>query len=208
MREAEDTILYHLSKSTQYHLTEEQVVANCRVSRTEDLYQLLCHFIGNRNNYFQALSAVSKYILTPFMLNALFSLCNINRDPSSTTNLSNSPILLFIRNVIRNNETEKKMCIQSAWCKDASDTKAIDLDKVFTILIDQSKEGMDSVTPAIVSLAFVLLKTKDCPELNAIGIGFLEKFVKKRFIFGQGIVKEIVHLMIVNQDCSQYVGKI
>ncbi|XP_037050583.1 Fanconi anemia group I protein isoform X1 [Bradysia coprophila] len=182
MREAEETILYHLSKSTQYQLTEDQVVANCR-----------------------ALSAVSKYILTPFMLNALFSMCNINRDPSSTTTLSNSPILLFIRNVIRNNETEKKMCAQSAWCKDASDTYAVDLDKIFAILIDQSREGMDSVTPGIVSLAFVLLKTKDCPELNAIGIGFLEKFVKKRFIFGQGIVKEIVHLMIVNQDCSQYV---
>lgn len=32
LREAEETILYYLSKSTQYNLTEEQVVANCRVS--------------------------------------------------------------------------------------------------------------------------------------------------------------------------------
>lgn len=99
------------------------------------------------------------------------------------------------------------MTKQSAWCKDASDTYTIDLNKIFAILIDQSKEGSDSVTPGIVSLAFVLLKTKDCPELNAIGINFLEKFVKKRFIFGQGIVNEIVNLMIVNQDCSQYVGR-
>lgn len=141
------------------------------------------------------------------MLNSLLSMCNINRDPSSTTVLSNSPIQLFLRNVIKNNETEKKMCKQSAWCKDISDKYTIDLNKVFSILIDQSKEGMDSVTPGIVSLAFVLLKTKDSPELNAIGINFLEKFVKKRFIFGPGIVKEIVNLVNVNQDCSQFVGK-
>lgn len=32
VRDSEETILYHLSKSTQYNLTEEQVVANCRVS--------------------------------------------------------------------------------------------------------------------------------------------------------------------------------
>lgn len=32
MREAEETILYYLSKSTQYNITEEQIVANCRVS--------------------------------------------------------------------------------------------------------------------------------------------------------------------------------
>lgn len=99
------------------------------------------------------------------------------------------------------------MCTKSAWCKDISDTYTIDLNKIFSILIDQSKESSDAVTPGIVSLAFVLLKAKDSPELNTIGMSFLEKFVKKRFIFGQGIVKEIVHLMIVNQDCPQYVGK-
>lgn len=160
------------------------------------------------------------------MINSLLSMCNVNRDPSSTTVLSNSPILLFLRNVIKNNEMEKKMCKQSIWCKDVSDKYTIDVNKIFSLLIDQSKEGMDSVTPGfilkifflnfvfksliligIVSLAFVLLKTKDCPELNAIGINFLEKFVKKRFIFGPGIVKEIVNLMVVNQDCSQFVGK-
>lgn len=32
LREAEETILYYLSKSTQYLITEEQVVAQCRVS--------------------------------------------------------------------------------------------------------------------------------------------------------------------------------
>lgn len=159
-------------------------------------------------NIFQALSPTPKYILTPFMLNSLFSMCNGNRDPSSTTTLSNSPILLFIRNVIKNNEIEKKMCKQSAWCKDTSINQSVDLNKIFMVLIDQSKEGTDSVTPGIVSLAFVLLKTKDNPELNVIGINFLEKFVKKRFIFGKGIVKEIINLMIVNQDCIQYIGKI
>lgn len=134
-------------------------------------------------------------------------MCNGNRDPSSTSILCNSPILLFIRNVIKNNEIEKKLCKQSAWCRDTSDTSAIDLNKIFAVLIDQSNEGMDSVTPGIVSLAFVLLKTKDNPELNVIGINFLEKFVKKRYRFGPGIVQEIVNLMIVNQDCIQYVGK-
>ncbi|KAJ6650095.1 Fanconi anemia group I protein [Pseudolycoriella hygida] len=182
LREAEETILYYLSKSTQYHLTEDQIVAHCRT-----------------------LASTPKYILDPFILNALFSMCNINRDPSSTSVLSNSPILSFIRNVIKNNETEKKMCKQSAWCKDTSDTYVTNLDKIFTILIDQSKDGVDSFTPGIVSLAFVLLKSKDSPELNALGMNFLEQFVKKRFIFGKGIVKEIVNLMIVNQDCSQYV---
>lgn len=135
-------------------------------------------------------------------------MCNVNRDPTSTTILCNSPILLFLRNVIKNNETEKKWCKESAWCKETSETYIIDLNKIFSILIDQNKEGVDSVTPAIVSLAFVLLKTKDSPELNTIGINLLEDFVKKRFIFGPGIVKEIVNLMIVNQSSSQYVGKI
>lgn len=141
------------------------------------------------------------------MLNALLSMCNGNRDPSSATALTTSPILSFIRNVIKNNEIEKKMCKESAWCRDTLDRYTIDLNKMFMILIHQSKEGMDSVTPGIVTLAFSLLKTKDNPELNGIGTNFLETFVKKRFIFGPGIVKEITNLMLVNQDCDQYVGE-
>lgn len=35
IREAEETILYYLSKSSQYNLTEDQIVANCRVSIKE-----------------------------------------------------------------------------------------------------------------------------------------------------------------------------
>lgn len=99
------------------------------------------------------------------------------------------------------------MCKQSAWCKDASDTYTIDLDKILSLLIDQCKAGTDAVTPGVVSLAFVLLKTKDSPELHTIAVNFLEQFLKKRYMFGPGIVKEIVNLMIVNQECSQYVGE-
>lgn len=144
-------------------------------------------------------------ILTPFVLSAILSMTTANREPDSR--LSSSVLLPFIRSVIRNNEEESTLSDYSVWCRDSLQRKRVDLEQLFTVLIDQNKDGKDTVTPGLVNLVFVLLKTKNCPQLNDLAIGFLTKFIRKRFVFGQGIVKRLAEWMIVEQDQKQYSGK-
>lgn len=138
-------------------------------------------------------------------MSSILSMARINRDPDNR--LSSSAVLPYLRNVIANNEDEKEMLNTSAWCRDTLQTKQVNLEQIFTVLIDQNKEGKDVVTPGLVNLAFTLLRAKDAPKLHALGISFLQKFVRKRFIFGQGIVKHIADWMILEQDAHQYSGE-
>lgn len=80
--------------------------------------------------------AVPRYILSPFFLSAMLTMCNINRFPESKS-LSSSSILPFLRNAIRNVEIEKEMWQQSAWCHDALGQAPLNLDKIMNLLIDQ-----------------------------------------------------------------------
>lgn len=130
---------------------------------------------------------------------------NINRDPDLP--LSQSILLPLLKQIIKNNEDEKELLKKSAWFRDTLQTKNIDLIQIFTILIDQNKDGKDIITPGLVNLSFILLKAKNSSKLNTIAITFLQKFIKKRFIFGQGIVKNLTEWMITDQDSIQYSGK-
>lgn len=65
---------------------------------------------------------------------------------------------------------------------------------------------MDIVTSGLVGLAFVLLKTHTNTDMQAISINFLEKFIKKRFIFAQGIVQRLSQFLFANQQAFQYAG--
>lgn len=69
-----------------------------------------------------------------------------------------------------------------------------------------SKDGLEIVTPGLVWLAFAMLKSSNCSTLHSMAIGFLEKFVKKRFIFGQGVVKNLVVFQLADLDAVQYTG--
>lgn len=42
--------------------------------------------------------------------------------------------------------------------------------------------------------------------MHSISINFLEKFVKKRFIFAQGIVQRLSQFLFTNQRAFQYAG--
>lgn len=70
-----------------------------------------------------------------------------------------------------------------------------------------SKEGADVVTAGIVGLSFVLLKATQNEQLNNLGIHFLEEFLKKRHIFGSGIVKNLKEFLFADQSAPQYAGK-
>ncbi|KNC26166.1 hypothetical protein FF38_06697 [Lucilia cuprina] len=179
LREAEETILHHLSYCTQYKINEIQ----------------MCIVIRN-------FLAMPDVLLTPFVLSAILSMTTANREPDAR--LSSSVLLPFMRSVIRNNEEESTLSDYSVWCRDSLQRKRVDLDQLFTVLIDQNKDGKDTVTPGLVNLVFVLLKTKNNPKLNELAIGFLTKFIRKRFVFGQGIVKRLAEWMIVEQDQNQY----
>ncbi|KAM7345711.1 Fanconi anemia complementation group I [Cochliomyia hominivorax] len=179
LREAEETILHHLNYCTQFKINEIQMTI------------VLRNFL-----------AMPDVILTPFVLSAILSMTTANREPDSR--LSSSVLLPFIRSVIRNNEEESTLSDYSVWCRDSLQRKRVDLEQLFTVLIDQNKDGKDTVTPGLVNLVFVLLKTKNCPQLNQVAIGFLTKFIRKRFVFGQGIVKRLAEWMIVEQDQYQY----
>lgn len=144
-------------------------------------------------------------ILTPFMLSAIISMTAINRDPESAR-FSSCILLPFLRNVIRNNEEEQTLAQYSVWCRDTLQRKHVDLLQVFTVLIDQNKDGKDVVTPGLVNLAFTLLKAHNAPKLNTLAITFLTKFIRRRFMFGQGIIKRIAEWMVVDQEQNQFSG--
>lgn len=143
-------------------------------------------------------------ILTPFVISAILSVSSANREPDSR--LSSSVLLPFLRSVIRHNHDENVLSEYSVWCRDSLQRKHVDLEQIFTVLIDQNKDGKDTITPGLVNLAFVLLKAKNSPALNQLAINFLTKFIRKRFVFGQGIIKKLAEWMVVEQDQNQFSG--
>lgn len=180
IRESEETILHHLSYCTQYKISEIQV---CCVLRN--------------------LSSLPELVLKPFVLSAFLSLTIINREPESSR-LSHSYILSILKTAIKCNEEEKDLKGRSGWARGVLKNKSLDLEVMLNILIDQNKEGKDVITPGLVNLMFLLLKSNNTPKLNTIAINFLARFIRKRFIFGQGIVKKLADWMIVEQDSPQY----
>ncbi|XP_017093956.2 Fanconi anemia group I protein homolog [Drosophila bipectinata] len=179
LREAEETILHHLNYCTMYKLNEQNLVIMLR-------------------NF----SHMPDVVLTPFMLSAIISMTSINRDPESARN-SHSILLPFLRNVINNNEEERTLADYSVWYRDTLQRKQVDLQQVFNVLIDQNKDGKDVITPGLVHLVFSLLKSHST-KLHTLAITFLTKFIRKRFIFGQGIIKLVSEWMIVFQDQNQF----
>lgn len=106
-------MLYHLSNCTEFCLTEKDITT-----------------------HFRTLASNPRYILTPFIISALLTMCKINRDLDSTR-LSSSATLQFLRSVIRNNENECEMAKKSAWSRLVLEESVVDMDKIYTILIDQ-----------------------------------------------------------------------
>lgn len=84
----------------------------------------------------QALATTPRYLLTPFLICALLTMCNINRYLDSTR-LASSAALPFLRTVIRNNERERELCKNSAWCRHTSEQNVVEMQKILTILIEQ-----------------------------------------------------------------------
>lgn len=144
-------------------------------------------------------------ILTPFVISAILSMSSANREPDSR--LSSSVLLPFLRSVIKHNHDEGILSDYSVWCRDSLQRKQANLEQIFTVLIDQNKDGKDTITPGLVNLSFVLLKAKNSPQLNQLAIGFLTKFIRKRFVFGHGIIKKLAEWMVVEQEQNQYSGK-
>lgn len=180
MQQVQETILYHLSNSTEFTLNEKDVVT-----------------------VFRNIANTPHYLLTPFMISALLTLSKVNRQPD-IVRLSTSAILPFLRKVIQNNELEKEMSHHSLWCRQTFNRNTVAIDNIIMILIDQSITGLEVVTPGVVALAFTLLKAKKQPDLNLLGMNFLQKFLKKRYIFGQGILKQLSELMFASQEAAQF----
>lgn len=66
-------------------------------------------------------------------------MCKINRNLDSAR-LSSSTTLQFLRGVIRNNERERELSKTSAWCRLALEESVVDIEKTYSILIDQRYE--------------------------------------------------------------------
>lgn len=144
-----------------------------------------------------------KYILTPFLLSALLTICNVSRYLESAR-LSGSSALPFLRTVIQNNEKELELCENSAWFRDTLEHHPADVAKLNSILIQQSKE--DIFTPGLVGLAFVLLKTPQYSAINVTGIHFIEEIVKVRYQLGYGILRNLKEFLFADQGAAQYGG--
>lgn len=145
-------------------------------------------------------------VLTPFVISAILAMSISNREPNMR--LSTSVLLPVLCKIIHHNEQERQLSNYSVWCRDSLHHQQIDLEQIFAVLINQNKDGRETVTPGLVNLAFTLLRYRNNPEIQQLAIKFLTKFIRKRFIFGQGIVKKLTEWMVVEQDQNQYAGNI
>ncbi|XP_053673682.1 Fanconi anemia group I protein [Anopheles nili] len=181
MREAEETILYHLSNVTEFRVDESQTVAM---------------FKPFQNN--------PEVLLTPFFVAALLAMSRINRQPD-TTDVVSSPIMAFLIKLIAISEKEREMCTQSAWCQGRIETYTVArIEQLFSVLTDNSQEGKEVVTPGLIHLAFALLLTKKQTKLHGIAINFFQLFIKKRFIFGNGIIAKIKKYLFADLEETQF----
>uniref|UniRef100_A0A182TNZ2 Fanconi anemia group I protein n=1 Tax=Anopheles melas TaxID=34690 RepID=A0A182TNZ2_9DIPT len=181
IREAEETILFHLSNVTEFRVDEAQTVAM---------------FKPFQNN--------PEVLLTPFLVGALLAMSKINRQPD-TTDVVSSPIMAFLIKLIAISEQEREMCSQSAWCRGRIEPSVIArIDQLFGILTENSQEGKEVVTPGLINFAFALLLAKKQPKLHAIAINFFQLFIKRRFIFGSGIIAKIKKYLFADLEESQF----
>uniref|UniRef100_A0AAG5DEU5 Fanconi anemia group I protein n=1 Tax=Anopheles atroparvus TaxID=41427 RepID=A0AAG5DEU5_ANOAO len=181
IREAEETILYHLSNVTEFRVDEAQIVSM---------------FKPFQNN--------PEVLLTPFFVGALLAMSRINRMPD-TSDVVSSPIMAFLIKLIAISEKERDMCAQSAWCRGRIDmTAASRIDQLFGVLTDNSQEGKEVVTPGIIHFAFALLLAKRQTKLHSIAINFFQVFIKRRFIFGNGILAKIKKYLFADLEETQF----
>ncbi|XP_055593420.1 Fanconi anemia group I protein-like [Uranotaenia lowii] len=181
VREAEETVLYHLSNVSEFRLDESQVVA-----------------------MFKTFQNMPEFLLTPFVLSALVAMSKINRTPD-TTKVVSSQVMTFLVRLINENELEKELCRRSAWCRGRIEAGSVpDVERILSILTEHSQEGMEVVTPGVIHLAFGLLIAKKQPKLHMLAIAFLQNFVKKRFIFGTGIVAKLKQYLFADLEAVQF----
>nr|XP_019560353.2 LOW QUALITY PROTEIN: Fanconi anemia group I protein [Aedes albopictus] len=181
IREAEETVLYHLSNVTEFRLDESQVVA-----------------------MFKPFQNIPEFLLTPFAISALIAMSKINRMPD-TMKVVASPVMAFLAKLVVENENEKDLCRHSAWCRGRIESGVVpDVERILAIMTEHSQEGMEVVTPGVIHFAFALLIAKKQPKLHAIAISFLQNFVKKRFIFGNGIVGKLKQYLFAELDSMQF----
>ncbi|KAL1398799.1 hypothetical protein pipiens_008679 [Culex pipiens pipiens] len=181
LREAEETILYHLSNVTEFRLDEAQVVA-----------------------MFKPFQNMPEFLLTPFVISALIAMSKINRTPD-TMKVVSSQVMAFLVRLVAENEHERELCQRSAWCRGRIDSSGVpDVNRILTILTEHSQEGMEVVTPGVIHFGFALLIAKKQPRLHTIAIAFLQNFIKKRFIFGNGIVDKLKQYLFVELEAMQF----
>ncbi|XP_058815005.1 Fanconi anemia group I protein [Topomyia yanbarensis] len=181
IREAEETVLYHLSNVTEFRLDEAQVVA-----------------------MFKPFQNLPEFLLTPFVISALIAMSKINRTPD-TMKVVSSQVMSFLTKLVAENENEKEMCNQSAWCRGRIESEDVpDVERVLAILTEHSQEGMEVVTPGVIHFVFALLIAKKQSKLHTIAILSMQNFVKKRFIFGSGIVGKLKQYLFAELDSLQY----
>uniref|UniRef100_A0A182JNR2 Fanconi anemia group I protein n=1 Tax=Anopheles christyi TaxID=43041 RepID=A0A182JNR2_9DIPT len=181
IREAEETILFHLSNVIEFRVDEAQTVAM---------------FKPFQNN--------PEVLLTPFLVAALLTMSKINRQPD-TTDVVSSPIMAFLIKLIAISEQEREMCIQSAWCRGRIEPSVIArIDQLFSILTENSQEGKEVVTPGLINFAFALLLAKKQTKLHGIAINFFQLFIKRRFIFGNGIIAKIKKYLFADLEETQF----
>ncbi|EAT42968.1 AAEL005539-PA [Aedes aegypti] len=181
IREAEETVLYHLSNVTEFRLDEVQVVA-----------------------MFKPFQSIPEFLLTPFVISSLIAMSKINRMPD-TMKVVSSQVMAFLVKLVIENENEKDLCRHSAWCRGRIETKAVpDVERILAIMTEHSQEGMEVVTPGVIHFAFAMLIAKKQPKLHTIAISFLQNFVKKRFIFGNGIVAKLKQYLFAELDSMQF----
>lgn len=145
-----------------------------------------------------------KYILTPFLMCCLLAVAKTSNH-TNTMRFNQSTILPFLRQVIGQNDRYIEICKSSTWAKNLNQPTAPKLVKLFDILVENCGVYHDITTSGLVGLAFTLLKAKKSPALNELGCMILTKFMKKRSVFTEGVVKILTEQLFFDPGNSQLV---
>lgn len=171
--QTEKTIVYHFQMVTEFTNIEKDLV-----------------------NALKQLAFAPKFILRPFIITILATVAKISSGVQGNLRLTQSILLPFMKQVFRNNERHKAVLCSSAWARDIDTVDPLDIDKLRKVLIENNNDKSQEITlNGIIGLAFILLKTKDAPNLNAFGCEYLLKLINSHPELSRDIMKILVKML-------------
>lgn len=122
-------------------------------------------------------------LLTPFIFESLIAMTRVNQQ-SDAEKVSVSTLLTkTIHTAIKNNYTQIEILKSSYYVQSILEDfpKSLDIEKIIRQIINDSKSGLEVITPGLFGLAYSFLRNKtNNPQLHNLTTVFLVNFLHRR----------------------------